>query len=607
MESLGLGFSNMSNTVRKKRSNSSRRPRNDSQPFIEWHDNSSLSSTPPSENASRTSSDDTSGYGTNSWKKELNLNQCSSRASSTNLLEVENALNINNDDVGCTEFTVPLIKGRSEWKHNGVDFKRCREGVLSPANWKGATKIKEGPELQTLEQKSGRTSGSHSSGPSMQSEVASDGLESDTKVKKVKLKVGGATRTIQSKATSATVSIRASSSTKSSRFSDTPRPWQELIVLEKSDGDHSSSPERVSDLQGVPWKGSRSGFSVINVNSSKGKTPEESISDEPLRKSKRISKRRLLNEGFDDEDDDEELRYLEKLKTSKVPKDYSAEYDDDNEEGIKKHSKISKASKRNVDGGYDMDARDFGSSGSSKDPAKKSRSGRASEDTDYVIEEDPTSDGEPGTKRKKQRKELIDVMRDSKRELVITTRQRALQTGKDNSCSSGASLIEFPNGLPPAPPRKQKEKLSEVEQQLKKAEAAERRRMQVEKAAQESQAEAIRKILGQDSSRKRREEKIKKRQEELAQERAANAMTLASDTVRWVMGPSGTVVTFPNEMGFPSIFEPKASSYPPPREKCAGPSCTNPYKYRDSESKLPLCSLQCYKAVREKMLPVSAC
>jgi hypothetical protein len=41
-------------------------------------------------------------------------------------------------------------------------------------------------------------------------------------------------------------------------------------------------------------------------------------------------------------------------------------------------------------------------------------------------------------------------------------------------------------------------------------------------------------------------------------------------------------------------------SYPPPREKCAGPSCTNPYKYRDSKSKLPLCSLQCYKAIQQQ-------
>lgn len=45
------------------------------------------------------------------------------------------------------------------------------------------------------------------------------------------------------------------------------------------------------------------------------------------------------------------------------------------------------------------------------------------------------------------------------------------------------------------------------------------------------------------------------------QERAANAMILASDTVRWVMGPSGTIVTFPNEMGLPSIFDSKPRRY----------------------------------------------
>lgn len=41
-------------------------------------------------------------------------------------------------------------------------------------------------------------------------------------------------------------------------------------------------------------------------------------------------------------------------------------------------------------------------------------------------------------------------------------------------------------------------------------------------------------------------------------------------------------------------------SYPPPRERCAGPCCVNPYKYRDSKTKLPLCSLECFKAIHEK-------
>ncbi|KAJ0111068.1 hypothetical protein Patl1_00873 [Pistacia atlantica] len=154
----------------------------------------------------------------------------------------------------------------------------------------------------------------------------------------------------------------------------------------------------------------------------------------------------------------------------------------------------------------------------------------------------------------------------------------------------------------------QKEKLTEVEQQLKKAEAAQRRRMQVEKANRENEAEAIRKILGQDSGREKRKAQNKKRREAMAQvEKAANALMLASSTIRWVMGPTGTVVTFPKDMGLPSIFESKPCSYPPPRENCAGPSCSNPYKYRDSKSKLPLCSLQCYKAVQEKLQAETTC
>ncbi|KAB5556013.1 hypothetical protein DKX38_006922 [Salix brachista] len=83
---------------------------------------------------------------------------------------------------------------------------------------------------------------------------------------------------------------------------------------------------------------------------------------------------------------------------------------------------------------------------------KKSKLGRVSEDTDYVEEEDLGSDGDSTSKRKKPRKELVDLSADSKKEMTVTTRQRALQTGKDVS-SGFASLIEFPYGLPPAPPK----------------------------------------------------------------------------------------------------------------------------------------------------------
>ena len=41
------------------------------------------------------------------------------------------------------------------------------------------------------------------------------------------------------------------------------------------------------------------------------------------------------------------------------------------------------------------------------------------------------------------------------------------------------------------------------------------------------------------------------------QEKAANALALASSTIRYVMGPNGTTVTFPDDMGLPSLFDPK--------------------------------------------------
>ncbi|KAF3336268.1 eukaryotic translation initiation factor 5B-like protein [Carex littledalei] len=173
----------------------------------------------------------------------------------------------------------------------------------------------------------------------------------------------------------------------------------------------------------------------------------------------------------------------------------------------------------------------------------------------------------------------------------LTSRQRAmLKGGKDSA------RVEFPEGLPPAPSRKSKNKVSEEEQQAKKAEAAQRRRLQVEKANRESQDDAIRKILGLDSDKKKEEKRLKEKEQK---ERRAESQKLNESTVKWVMGPTGTVVSFPDDVDLPSIFNSKPCRYPPPREKCAGPACNNAYRYRDSKSKLPLCSLECYRAVQE--------
>lgn len=179
----------------------------------------------------------------------------------------------------------------------------------------------------------------------------------------------------------------------------------------------------------------------ISERSTSGKQGDKS---EPVRKSKRVPKRRLLDEAFD-EDEDDEIRYLEKLKTTKV----IAGHKDDEEESGKKQRRVSKI--RTIDGKIDEN------SGSGKDGKKKSRSDRVSEDTDYEEEQEDEEvifDGElEESKRKKPRKESVDSLMESKREVTLTTRQRALQSSKDASSAPGASLIEFPNGLPPAPSR----------------------------------------------------------------------------------------------------------------------------------------------------------
>ncbi|KAE8708690.1 receptor-like serine/threonine-protein kinase ALE2-like isoform X1 [Hibiscus syriacus] len=558
-EFSGIRLNGVNNAVKKKRSRPCRRPHPDSQSFSESQDHLPLSSTPPSDDVSKVSSNESAGGDANSKRKEANLNQYVSKISPDTGFEVEKTHKRKKEDRGFNAF-YDNEPGRS-----GSNSKRSSKGVLAPANWKSTSKGKEWSELESKDAE-------------IQSSVQAVTDSNESKVKKVKLKVGGVMRTIHANLAANGLPETVSSARKNN--------------LQGSTNDGHSPTDR-SGLQGVPWKDfSKGGFGFVKEDSLVGRTSGKNISGKlgdhagTVRKSKRVPNRRLLDGEFSEDDNDDEIRYMEKLRTSKI----SPEYKED--ESSKKQKKISTVS--NIE--------NFGMSRSAKNEKRKHKSDKVSEDTDYEEEDELVSDTElQGKKKKKQRKEPVDTSMESKREITLTTRQRALQSSKDTPSAPGSSLVEFPNGLPPAPSRKQKEKLSEVEQQLKKAEAAQRRRMQLEKANRESEAEAIRKILGQDSSRKKREEKIKKRQEDLAQEKAVNEEMLASNTIRLVMGPAGTTVTFPRDLGFPTIFDSKPLSYPPPREKCAGPSCANPYKYRDSKSKLPLCSLQCYKAIQQHL------
>ncbi|XP_020596522.1 uncharacterized protein LOC110036423 [Phalaenopsis equestris] len=580
MEVAGVSRSGQAaaSVVKKRRSSSVRRPRQGSPLHFGSRDPSSLSSTPSSDNTNKFSPDDSSGYDGSSRRKEIYLNYPPPKVASLSKFDYSTpSKKRKKDNKAQREYDTHYVSSSlRDHGRNGSDVRRSSEGVLAPSNWKSSSKFKENSEMRSLSPER--------YGLNLHQSAGSASTSVETKLKKVKLKVGGVTRTIPAKSNIESGNI-GSSSIKYSRSSDAFQHRSKIISQDNSD----------------VWKDGGGG------NSCRGKFTEGDLSgiqsdqnqgvlSEPVRKSRRVPKKRVLDGEFDDGEEDEELRYIERLKTSRGSADCSMENERDGEDGTKKR-KLSKVSK--VRSASYMEDEDYNFSRMNKDGRKRPRSGRFSEDSDYVEEDEPISDDNPEEKRKKQKKAPVDSSPEVRME-PLTTRQRALHPGKDGS---GSSLIEFPDGLPPAPPRKQKQKLSEVEEQAKKAEAAQRRKMQVEKAARESEAAAIRKILGLDSDKKKAEKE--KAQAEKA--KAASSQISEGNSIRWIMGPTGTVVTFPDAVGLPSIFDSKPCSYPPPREKCAGPSCANPYKYRDSKSNLPLCSLQCYKAVQGTANHITSC
>lgn len=223
--------------------------------------------------------------------------------------------------------------------------------------------------------------------------------------------------------------------------------------MQDLDDNLSFTSDKGTRLHGRPSKDSRN---VFNAGKADSLGPDDNIYEkemEPVRKSKRVSRRRFIEESLDDEEDNNlEIQYLEKLRTSRITSDYDAGYKDDEDRDSRKQRRISRVLKRNSDRQYEVDMGDYGSS-RLRNETKKFSSGRVSDDTDYEEEEESISDDEPNSKRRKPRKEFLNSIVDTKKEMTVTTRQRALQTGKDVSCSLDATLIEFPNGLPPAPPR----------------------------------------------------------------------------------------------------------------------------------------------------------
>lgn len=203
-----------------------------------------------------------------------------------------------------------------------------------------------------------------------------------------------------------------------------------------------------------------------------------------------------MDAALEDSDEDDEIRYLQRIKSSKIATYHNPESGDDKEGGGVNSWVTWKGSRRSTV--YHSDAVYGLSSRSTRESWRKSVPGKGSSDADYVVQEELQS------KRKKQKKESVNSSADGVIE-PLTTRQRGVR-------GDGSSSIEFPNGLSFASSKSKdavtfiiyqsstvciyryyfhimtiESKLSEEEKLAKKAEAAKRRKMQMEKAAKESE------------------------------------------------------------------------------------------------------------------------
>lgn len=411
---------------------------------------------------------------------------------------------------------------------------------------------------------------------------------------KLKLKVGGVTHTIHSDGRRQSEGGRTSPQRsgvhlKKPTPTSAPEPInkrrQRLILQENSDDDDGDTlPSAKEQIQAPENDGFLSylahepryykGKAVSKEGSLMNMSRQVSLglkdnANQPLqgvRKSSRIPKKRVLDGEWDEEVEPKSRR----RKKVEIDSDEDLYHIDDEED----------------DDTIDEADDEVENVGEDKTKIKRGRR-RKRVDTEMV-----GGDGKKGGAGDAK----LEVPGDNR---MLTARQRALQSNKEGGLAEvGPSLIEFPDGLTQSVPKKQKENLTAAERQLKKEEAARKRRQQVEKTAKEIQAVAMQKILSQDSQRKKREVKLQKQREEMEQEKKAAAMAPASNSIRWILGPTGNIVSFSQDLELPSIFS-GPCSYPPARERCAGPSCNNAYRYRDSKTLLPLCSLQCYRAVQK--------
>eukprot|EP00253_Pinus_taeda_P030810 PITA_30810 len=376
-----------------------------------------------------------------------------------------------------------------------------------------ASEVPNGAQVKTATD--GRTSDSRNS--DMKSRVKSvvqqyDLTSQDIRLTKVNLKVGGVTNTAHANSTGNAAGIQKRCVEGSSVSAKPPLPIEgrgrrkRLILEENSDDEDDKKGQLVDEAR----------------LAKQVKLTANVVTNQPIRKSLRIPKKcRLDGEHYVDDDAEKALQNKSSRSMKKCNR--NSEHDEDEEcKALQcRSSRIPK--KRMLDTEYEVDDE-------VQQHKRKRKKSNYQTDSEQIYCDDAEEAAPLGDEdvekthidlevvmKRSKRKGVGNSTADDNKDVTLTARQRTMQSCKDAGSEVGANLIEFPEGLPQTSQRRRKEKLLEVEQQMKKTEAAQRRKMQLEKAEKAAQAEAIKKILGKDPSKKKRGDNIQRQRDAMEQ------------------------------------------------------------------------------------------
>lgn len=154
---------------------------------------------------------------------------------------------------------------------------------------------------------------------------------------------------------------------------------------------------------------------------------------EPVRKSKRVPKRCVLDLDIEvNDDEDEELRFLGRLNASQISEGYEDE----------KCSQM-------ADAMYGVDVEYYESPRSATDGRKQPRSEKSYEDNEYKEEEKGANlYVEIECPGKKLKKGSLDLLSEGRNVSTPITRNRALQSSKNVLSRSGVCFNNLSNGAP---------------------------------------------------------------------------------------------------------------------------------------------------------------